>query len=196
MSIFTNIAISCNVVEDLIHFADDGLLLILFSFTIRKNYGVRNVNDTVLLITILYTYCKSMMPRSVTMTIFLLILSAQPKHLFSIYLFTYSTLVCMIHSGLSLPFLFLFLLLFQILTLKIKVKLGHYSVYLHVIYPVKKAGTFLRASLCVLRRKFWLLNYVIYLKLTFLGLSVKKFFRKKVSTEKLSLTKEDPIKSV
>lgn len=143
MSIFTNIAISCNVVEDLIHFADDGLLLKLFSFTIRKkNYGVRNVNDTVLLITILYTYCKSMMPRSVTMTFcFLLILSAQPKHLFSIYLFTYySTLVCMIHSGLSLPFLFLLLLLFQILTLKIKVKLGHYSVHLHVIYPVKKAG--------------------------------------------------------
>ena len=80
-----------------------------------------------------------MMPRSVTMTFcFLLILSAQPKHLFSIYLFTYySTLVCMIHSGLSLPFLFLLLLLFQILTLKIKVKLGHYSVHLHVIYPVK-----------------------------------------------------------
>ena len=83
-----------------------------------------------------------MMPRSVTMTFFLLILSAQPKHLFSIYLFTYySTLVCMIHSGLTLPFLFLLLLLFQILTLKIKVKLGHYSVHLHVIYPVTKAGT-------------------------------------------------------
>ena len=46
----------------------------------------------------------------------------------------------MIHSGLSLPFLFLLLLLFQILTLKIKVKLGHYSVHLHVIYPVKKAA--------------------------------------------------------
>ena len=57
-----------------------------------------------------YTYCKSMMPRSVTMTIFLLILSAQPNNLFSIYLlFTYySTLFCMRHSGLSLPFWFLF----------------------------------------------------------------------------------------
>ena len=48
----------------------------------------------------------------------------------------------MIHSGLSLPFLFLLLLLFQILTLKIKVKLGHYSVHLHVIYPVKKGRHF------------------------------------------------------
>ena len=143
MSIFTNIAISCNVVEDLNTFCWWWTVAETIQFCYqKKNYGVRNVNDTVLLITILYTYCKSMMPRSVTMTFcFLLILSAQPKHLFSIYLFTYySTLVCMIHSGLSLPFLFLLLLLFQILTLKIKVKLGHYSVHLHVIYPVKKAG--------------------------------------------------------
>ena len=144
MSIFTNIAISCNVVEDLNTFCWWWTVAETIQFYYqKKNYGVRNVNDTVLLITILYTYCKSMMPRSVTMTFcFLLILSAQPKHLFSIYLFTYySTLVCMIHSGLSLPFLFLLLLLFQILTSKIKVKMGHYSVHLHVIYPVKKAVT-------------------------------------------------------